>query len=115
MIMVVDDGFGPRSGGQGDAELAAEVRGVRDEYADEEAEAAELEAAAGAAALQVALSLRIDRELDGALKRRAAQEQISPSALVRRLLRAGLGAEQEPVLTARQVEQIARRVMRESA
>ena len=65
--------------------------------------------------LEVALSLRIDRDLDGALRRRAAQEQISPSALVRRLLRAGLGGGNEPVLTARQVEEIARRVMRESA
>lgn len=113
MIMVEDDGLRP--GRQGDAALAAEVLAVRDEYAEEEAEAAELEAAEGAAALQVALSLRIDRELDGALKRRAALEQISPSALVRRLLRAGLGAGQEPVLTAGQVEEIARRVMRESA
>jgi hypothetical protein len=54
------------------------------------------------------LSLRIDRDLDGALRRRAALEQISPSALVRRLLRAGLGEGNEPILTARQV-------MRESA
>jgi predicted HicB family RNase H-like nuclease len=98
-----------------DADVAAEVRAVREEYADEEAEAAEGEAAANAAALEVALSLRIDRELDGALKRRAAQEQVSPSALVRRLLRDALRGGNEPVFTARQVEEIARRVMRESA
>jgi len=115
MSMVDHDSSGHRPGRRGDAELAAEVRAVRDEYAEEEAEAAEVEAAVNAATLQVALSLRIDRELDGALKRRAAQEQISPSALVRRLLRAGLGGGNEPVLTARQVEEIARRVVRESA
>lgn len=74
-----------------------------------------LEAAGNAAALEVALSLRIDRELDGALRRRAVQEQVSPSALVRRLLRDALRGGNEPVLTARQVEEIARRVMRESA
>jgi hypothetical protein len=98
-----------------DAGVAAEVRAVRDEYADEEAEAAEVEAAGNAAALEVALSLRIDRELDGALRRRAVQEQVSPSALVRRLLRDALRGGNEPVLTARQVEEIARRVMRETA
>lgn len=97
------------------ADVAAEVRAVRDEYAEEEAEAAEVEAAGNAAALEVALSLRIDRELDGALKRRAVHEQVSPSALVRRLLRAALRGGDEPVLTARQVEEIARRVLRESA
>jgi predicted HicB family RNase H-like nuclease len=115
MSMVDHDGMSQRPGRRGDADLAAEVRAVREEYAEEEAEAAEVEAAENAAALEVALSLRIDRDLDGALRRRAAQEQISPSALVRRLLRAGLGGGNEPVLTARQVEEIARRVMRESA
>jgi hypothetical protein len=98
-----------------DATIAAEVRAVREEYAEEEAEAAEIEAAENAAALEVSLSLRITRELDDALKRRSAQEQISPSALVRRLLRQALRTGDEPVLTAQQVEEIARRVMRESA
>jgi hypothetical protein len=98
-----------------DVAIAAEVRAVREEYAEEEAEAAEIEAAENAAALEVSLSLRITRELDDALKRRSAQEQISPSALVRRLLRQGLRSGNEPVLTAQQVEEIARRVMRESA
>jgi hypothetical protein len=115
MSMVDHDGMSRRPGRGGDADLAAEVRAVREEYAEEEAEAAEVEAAENAAALEVALSLRIDRDLDGALRRRAVQEQISPSALVRRLLRAGLGAGNEPVLTVRQVEEIARRVMRASA
>lgn len=98
-----------------DAAVAAEVRAVREEYADEEAEAAELEAAQNAAALEVPLSLRITRELDSALKQRAAAEQVSPSALVRRILRHALRDESAPVLTVEQVEQIARRVMRESA
>ena len=98
-----------------DVTIAAEVRAVREEYAEEEAEAAEIEAAENAAALEVSLSLRITRELDDALKRRSAQEQISPSALVRRLLRQALRTGNEPVLTAQQVEEIARRVMRESA
>jgi hypothetical protein len=98
-----------------DATIAAEVRAVRAEYAEEEAEAAELEAAENAAALEVSLSLRITRELNDELKRRSAEEQISPSALVRRLLRQALQTGSEPVLTAQQVEEIARRVMRESA
>jgi hypothetical protein len=98
-----------------DAAVAAEVRAVRAEYAEEEAEAAEVESAANAAALEVSLSLRISRELDDALKRRSVEEQVSPSALVRRLLRQALKADSEPMLTARQVEEIARRVMRESA
>lgn len=115
MRMVDHNGTSRRSGRRGDADLAAQVRAVREEYAEEEAEAAEVEAAENAAALEVALSLRIDRDLDGALRRRAAQEQISPSALVRRLLRAGLGGGTVPVLTEYQVEEIARRVMRESA
>lgn len=98
-----------------DATVAAEVRAVREEYAEEEAEAAEVEAAQNAAALEVPLSLRITHELDSALKRQAAAEEISPSALVRRILRQALHRGQQPVLTVEQVEQIARRVIRESA
>jgi len=98
-----------------DEAIAEEVSAVRAEYAEEEAEAAEREAAENAAALEVSLSLRITRELDLALKRRAAQEQISPSALIRRLLRQATAGRNEPVLTVQQVEEIARRVMRESA
>src|SRR6478609_2064448 len=94
-----------------DSTIAAEVRAVREEYA----EAAELEAAEKAAALDVSMALRITRELDEALKRRAAEEQISPAALVRRLLRQGLGDPSNRVLTSKQVEEIARRVMRDSA
>ena len=105
----------PRQGDQ-DGAIAEDVSAVRAEYAEEEAEAAEREAAENAAALEVSLSLRITRELDLALKRRAAQEQVSPSALIRRLLRqATTAGGDEPVLTVQQVEEIARRVMRESA
>ena len=50
------------SDSRGDDEVAAEVRAVRPEYADEEAEAAELEAAENAAALEVPLSLRVTRD-----------------------------------------------------
>ncbi len=98
-----------------DGAIAGEVSAVRAEYAEEEAEAAEREEAENAAALEVSLSLRITRELDLALKRRAAQEQVSPSALIRRLLRQAVAGGDEPVLTVEQVEEIARRVMRESA
>ena len=65
--------------------------------------------------MEVSLSLRITRDLDLAIKRRAAQEHISPSALIRRLLRQATATGGEPVLTVAQVEEIARRVVRESA
>lgn len=100
---------------EGDPAVAEEVLAVRAEYADEEAEAAEREAAENASALEVSLSLRITRDLDLALKRRAAEEHVSPSALIRRLLRQATGAGGRPVLTVAEVEEIARRVMRESA
>jgi hypothetical protein len=65
----------------------ARVAAIRAEVAEEEAEAAELEAAENDAALNVALHLRIDRNLDQRLRDRAAADQIPVSALVRRLLR----------------------------
>jgi predicted DNA binding CopG/RHH family protein len=98
-----------------DHTVADEVRAAREEYADEEAEAAEIEAAQNAAALDVPLSMRITRNLDMQLRQRAAAEHISPSALVRRLLHDALEHQQHPALTVEQVEEIARRVMRESA
>lgn len=97
-----------------DATIDAEVRAVRAEYADEEAEAAENEAAENAAALDVPLSLRITKDLDGQLRRRAAAEQIPTSALVRRLLSQAVHDRGLPVLTVEQVEQIVRRVVQES-
>ncbi|MDQ3988325.1 MAG: hypothetical protein M3291_03840 [Actinomycetota bacterium] len=96
-----------------DATTAAEVRAVREEYADEEAKAAEIEAAESAAALDVPLSLRITKDLDSQLRRRAAAEQIPTSALVRRLLSQAVHGRGAPVLTVEQVEEIARRVARE--
>ena len=54
-----------------DAVVAEQVRLTREEYAEEEAEAAELEAAQNAA-LEVSLSLRISREMDASLRRRPA-------------------------------------------
>ncbi|MGI8816286.1 MAG: hypothetical protein ACR2G2_13690 [Pseudonocardia sp.] len=98
-----------------DAAVAAEVSAARQEYADEEAEAAEAEAALNAAALDVPLSMRITRTLDAQLRQRAAAEHISPSALVRRLLHEAFGSTARQVLTVQEVEEIARRVMRESA
>jgi hypothetical protein len=98
-----------------DSAVAEEVRAAREEYADEEAEAAEVEAAQNAAALDVALSMRITRDLDTQIRRRADTEHISPSALVRRLLHDALATDQRQTLTVEQVEEIARRVMRESA
>lgn len=97
-----------------DATIDAEVCAIRYEYADEEAEAAEIEAAEKAAMLDVPLSLRINKELDGRLRRRAAAEQIPTSALVRRLLTQAMDDHGAPVLTVAQVEEIARRVAQES-
>ncbi len=92
------------------ARIDAEVQAIRAEYA-EEAEAAEAEVAERNAALDVPLNLRIDRELDTQLKRRAAAAQIPTSALVRRLLRRAVHDPDTPVLTVEQVEAIARRVL----
>jgi len=91
----------------------ARRRAILAEYAEEEAEAAEAEIAEKNAALEVPLNLRIDKELDRRLRRRAAAEQIPASALVRRLPRQAIH-EHEPVgLTVEQVETIARQVARE--
>jgi predicted HicB family RNase H-like nuclease len=83
------------------------------EYAEEEAEAAEAEIAEKNAALEVPLTLRIDKELDRRLRRRAAAEQIPTSALVRRLLRQAIHEHQPVGLTVEQVETIARQIARE--
>lgn len=98
-----------------DAALDTEIATIREEYADEEAEAAEMEAAENAAALDVTLSLRITHDLDTALRRRAAAEEVSPSALVRRLLRRALADAPSQVMTVEQIEEIARRVVREAS
>ena len=87
---------------------------IRAEYAEEEAEAAEIKVAENAAALDVPLNLRITKSLDAQLRRRAAAEQIPTSALVRRLLTRSVQHDTAPVLTVEQVEAIARRVAGES-
>ena len=83
------------------------------EVAQEEAEAAEAEVAEKASTLDVPLHLRIDRELDAELRRRATAEHIPTSSLVRRLLRQSVHEQAIGVLTAAEVEDIARRVARE--
>ena len=83
------------------------------EVAAEEAEAVEAEIAEKASSLDVPLHLRIDRELDAELRRRAAAEHIPTSALVRRLLRRAVHEQTTGGLTAAEVEDIARRVTRE--
>jgi hypothetical protein len=86
---------------------------IRAQIADEETEAVEAEAAENAATLDVSLHLRISHALDAELRRRAAAEHIPTSALVRRLLAQAVHQRETAGLTAADVEEIARRVMRE--
>lgn len=86
---------------------------IRSEVAQEEAEAAEAEAAERAGTLEVPLHLRVTRELDARLRHEAEQEQIPTSALVRRLLAQALRDREQAGLTQEQVEDVARRVVRE--
>lgn len=92
--------------------VRARREAIRDEYLDEEAEAAEAEALEND---QAVLSVRVPAALAETLKARAAQEQVPTSALIRRILVRAVREGTEPVLTVEQVEEIARRVMRESA
>ena len=98
----------------GEEQTRARREAILAEYAEEEAEAAEIEVAENAAALDVPLNLRITKSLDAQLRRRAAAEQIPLSALVRRLLTRSVQHDTAPVLTVEQVEAIARRVASES-
>ena len=86
---------------------------IRAAVAEEEAEAIEAEIAEKARALDVALHLRIDRELDTQLRQRAAEAQIPTSALVRRLLREAIQGQPRDSPTVSEIEEIARRVARE--
>lgn len=95
------------------ARIDAEVRTIRSEYAEEEAEAAEVEIAERGSVLDVPLNLRIDKELDAQLKQRAAAAQIPTSALVRQLLRQAVHRHETNDLSVADVEEIARRVTRE--
>ena len=83
----------------------------REDYADEEADAIAADIVENE---QAALSLRVPASLAAALKARAAAEQIPTSALVRRILTQAVQRSDAPVLTVEEVEQIARRVYRES-
>ena len=96
------------------AERAVRARrdAIRAEYLDEETEAAEAE---GLENDQAVLSVRVPAALAETLKARAAEEHVPTSALIRRILVRAVRAGTTPVLTVEQVEEIARRVMRESA
>lgn len=85
---------------------------IRAEYAAEEAESAEAEAVENE---QAVVSVRVPASLAEALKARAATEHIPTSALVRRLLTQAVEEPPSAALTVEQVEEIARRVFRESA
>lgn len=61
-----------------DARIDAEVRAIREEYAEEEAEAAEAEIAERSAALDVPLNLRITKDLDARLRRQATPSRSLP-------------------------------------
>jgi len=85
---------------------------IRAEYAGEETEAAEAEAIENE---QAVLSVRISASLAEVLKTRATALHIPTSALVRRLLTQAIQEPPATALTVEQVEEIARRVFRESA
>jgi predicted DNA binding CopG/RHH family protein len=85
---------------------------IRAEYAAEEAESAEAEAVENE---QAVVSVRVPASLAEALKAKAAIEHIPTSALVRRLLTQAVQEPPATALTVEQVEEIARRVFRESA
>jgi predicted DNA binding CopG/RHH family protein len=85
---------------------------IRAEYAAEGAESAEAEAVENE---QAVVSVRVPASLAEALKAKAASEHIPTSALVRRLLTQAIQESPATALTVEQVEEIARRVFRESA
>lgn len=85
---------------------------IRAEYAAEEAEAAEAEALENQ---QAVVSVRVPAALAEALKARAAVEHVPTSALVRRILTRAVESPEQSVVTVEQVEEIVRRVLRESA
>lgn len=95
-----------------DPATRARRNAIRAEYLDEEAESAEAEALENE---QAVLSVRVPASLAETLKARAAAEHVPTSALIRRILARAVGDSADPVLTVEQVEEIARRVVRESA
>lgn len=88
---------------------------IRAEIADEEDAAGMAEAAEYAAALEVPLHVRVSRDLDAELRRRADVAGMSTSALVRRLLTQAVhrGGGALSASETAEVETIARRVARE--
>lgn len=95
-----------------DRAVRARRDAIRAEYLDEEAEEADVEALEND---QAVLSVRVPAALAETLRTRAADEHVPTSALIRRILARAVGEGTEPVLTVAQVEEIARRVARESA
>jgi predicted DNA binding CopG/RHH family protein len=85
---------------------------IRAEYASEENEAAEAEAIENQ---QAVVSVRVPATLADALRTRAAAEKIPTSAYVRRALTRAVEEPEEPAMTTSRVEEIVRRVLRESA
>ncbi|HEX4395319.1 MAG TPA: ribbon-helix-helix protein, CopG family [Mycobacterium sp.] len=85
---------------------------IRAEYAAEEAESSEAEAVENE---QAVVSVRVPASLAEALKATAAKEHIPTSALVRRLLTQVVQERPATALNVEQVEEMARRVFRESA
>lgn len=84
---------------------------IRAEYAAEEAENAEAEALENE---QTTLSVRVPAHLAETLKAHAGAEHIPTSVLVRRILTQAVHrGEHSPVVTAEEVERIARRVVDE--
>ncbi|WP_239336625.1 hypothetical protein [Frankia sp. CiP3] len=92
--------------------MRARRAAIRAEYAVEETEAAEAEAIENQ---QAVVSVRVPATLAEALRARAAAEKLPTSAYVRRVLVRAVGEPGEPVMTESRVEEIVRRVLRESA
>lgn len=84
---------------------------IRAQVAEEEAEAIAEEIAENK---ETALSVRVPESLSRALKQRARVEHVPVSALVRRLLADAVHTPPMAPLTVEQVEEIARRVARET-
>ncbi len=84
---------------------------IRAQLAEEEAEAVAEEIAENK---ETALSVRVPESLSRALKQRARAEHVPVSALVRRLLAEAVHVPPTTPLTVEQVEEIARRVARET-
>ncbi|MGH3983575.1 MAG: ribbon-helix-helix protein, CopG family [Pseudonocardiaceae bacterium] len=95
-----------------DRAVRARRDGIRAEYLDEEAEASDAEALDND---QAVLSVRVPAALAETLRARAADEQVPTSALIRRILARAVREGTQPMLTVEQVEEIARRVIGESA